>query len=229
MLGEFLPDIHLPKSTLSLDQSSTTISPVNLIAAYNNKIPVSLKLSADCMQIIHLATQDILDFPALIKDIIHFGDFDDSASKNSYENGLYIRFSERVAAFTSTGGSSTVMSTIVMSSPKREIILGAIRAAQVKWHASHPDNIVRRAGHRHLVPSDVPGTLLNIVMLNSCSDDSELRVASYNLLCTLNSSFDFKLSDSLLISEGLECILMDRSLHPAEFAFVHQKYQYEIS
>jgi hypothetical protein len=49
----------------------------------------------------------------------------------------------------------------------------------------------------------VPGTLLNIVMLNSCSEDSELRVASYNLLCSLNSSFDFKLGSALLITEGL--------------------------
>jgi hypothetical protein len=55
VLGEFLSDIHLPKSTLSLDQGYSTISPVTQISAYNNQIPVSLKLSSDSIQIVYVS------------------------------------------------------------------------------------------------------------------------------------------------------------------------------
>jgi hypothetical protein len=83
----------------------------------------------------YLSSQEILECSALLKDIIHFGDIEESAASStySYENELYIRFSERVAAFKLTGGSSTTISTIYLTSPKRELILGSISSAKVNF------------------------------------------------------------------------------------------------
>ena len=52
---------------------------------------------------------------------------------------------------------------------------------------------------------DVPGTLLNMALLNLGSSDPNLRTAAYNLLCALTSTFDLKIEGHLLETNGL-CI-----------------------
>jgi neurofibromin 1 len=54
-------------------------------------------------------------------------------------------------------------------------------------------------------PKDVPGTLLNIALLNLGSSDPNLRSAAYNLLCALAQTFDLRIDGQLLESNGL-CI-----------------------
>jgi len=51
----------------------------------------------------------------------------------------------------------------------------------------------------------VPGTLLNIALLNLGSSDPNLRSAAYNLLCVLTQTFDLRINGQLLESNGL-CI-----------------------
>ncbi|RKO91665.1 hypothetical protein BDK51DRAFT_19343, partial [Blyttiomyces helicus] len=85
----------------------------------------------------------------------------------------------------------------------REAIVQAIRAAKARFLLSRPSNV--GADRRHLRPSDVPGTLLNMALLNLGSDDANLRLASYNLLCALGSSFEFDVVNQLLTAKGL-CI-----------------------
>ncbi|KAJ3425313.1 inhibitory regulator protein ira1-related [Anaeramoeba flamelloides] len=52
-------------------------------------------------------------------------------------------------------------------------------------------------------PSDVPGTLLNIALLNLGSQSEGLRKSSYNLLTALCNSFNFEMSNEMLETEGL--------------------------
>jgi neurofibromin 1 len=47
--------------------------------------------------------------------------------------------------------------------------------------------------HQKIRPKDVPGTLLNMALLNLGSSDPNLRTAAYNLLCALTSTFDLKI------------------------------------
>ena len=57
--------------------------------------------------------------------------------------------------------------------------------------------------HTKIRPKDVPGTLLNIALLNLGSSDPSLRSAAYNLLCALTQTFDLKIEGQLLETAGL--------------------------
>lgn len=56
--------------------------------------------------------------------------------------------------------------------------------------------------NRIIRPSDVPGRLLNMALLNLGSSDSRLRLAAYNLLYTLCRTFKFKVGAHLLNAQG---------------------------
>lgn len=52
-------------------------------------------------------------------------------------------------------------------------------------------------------PSDVPGTLLNMALLNLGSERKSLRLAAYNLLDAICHNFNFSVQLQLLGTEGL--------------------------
>jgi hypothetical protein len=56
-----------------------------------------------------------------------------------------------------------------------------------------------------LSPSSVPGTLLNMSLLNIGSDDPNLRLASYDLLVALSLNFNFDVGKQLLSAKGKYC------------------------
>ena len=65
--------------------------------------------------------------------------------------------------------------------------------------------------HPKLTPKDVPGTLLNLALLNLGSSDPQLRSAAYNLLCALVQSFHLKIDGHLLETSSL-CIPANSTL-----------------
>ncbi|CAF4611238.1 unnamed protein product, partial [Rotaria sp. Silwood2] len=81
-------------------------------------------------------------------------------------------------------------------------IVQAIIHIRTRWELAQPDLIQI---HNKIRPKDVPGSLLNIALLNLGSLDSSLRSAAYNLLCALTQTFDLRIEDQLLESSGL-CI-----------------------
>lgn len=56
---------------------------------------------------------------------------------------------------------------------------------------------------RTIRPSDVPGRLLNMALLNMGSDDPNLRLSSYNLLYALSRVFNFDVGKQLLDAKGM--------------------------
>lgn len=48
----------------------------------------------------------------------------------------------------------------------------------------------------------MPGTLLNMALLNLGSSDPNLRTTAYNLLCALTGTFDLKIEGQLLETAG---------------------------
>ena len=56
--------------------------------------------------------------------------------------------------------------------------------------------------HQKIRPKDVPGTLLNMALLNLGSSDPNLRTAAYNQLCALTATFDLKIEVILLINDA---------------------------
>lgn len=51
-------------------------------------------------------------------------------------------------------------------------------------------------------PTDVPGRILNMALLNIGSDDPTLRLTAYNLLYSLCISFRFVISHQLMNARG---------------------------
>lgn len=54
-----------------------------------------------------------------------------------------------------------------------------------------------------LRPSDVPGRILNIALLNIGSEDPTLRSQAYSLLCSLCVSFRFGVDNKLMYARGM--------------------------
>ncbi|KAJ3039290.1 Ras GTPase activating protein ira2 [Rhizophlyctis rosea] len=199
---------RLPKSSVALERDVNAVfQPAARVVAYREHIPVVVRLTPETVQIQALKKQEILGYGAILNDILHVSEIEELALPGRQDDALIIRYAERVGgsfAGASAGvqTSNTVVSTITLSSPKREMIAQAIRAAKARHQLSKPGNLTDQ---RHLRPSDVPGTLLNMALLNLGSEEANLRVASYNLLYALSTSFDFDIATRLLDAKGL-CI-----------------------
>lgn len=81
-------------------------------------------------------------------------------------------------------------------------IVQAIIHIRNRWELSQPDSVTV---HQKIRPKDVPGTLLNMALLNLGSCEPNLRTAAYNQLCALTATFDLKIEGQLLETQGL-CI-----------------------
>lgn len=55
---------------------------------------------------------------------------------------------------------------------------------------------------RSLRPSDVPGTLLNVALLNLSSGDETLRLGAYNLVYELSGYFKWEMATTVLKATG---------------------------
>lgn len=64
-----------------------------------------------------------------------------------------------------------------------EAIVRSIIHIRTRWELSQPDSIPQ---HTKIRPKDVPGTLLNIALLNLGSSDPSLRYWSFKLISTFN-------------------------------------------
>jgi len=88
--------------------------------------------------------------------------------------------------------------SLTLTSTKRDSIMQAIRASKARYQIAKPTNITERV----IRPSDVPGTLLNMALLNIGSDDPNLRLAAYNLLVALSLIFNFDVGGQLIGAKG---------------------------
>ncbi|TPX48503.1 hypothetical protein SeLEV6574_g01999 [Synchytrium endobioticum] len=210
-LSEFndhIGDLRLPKSTVALEKEViATFSPVNKVTSYRQQMPVAIKVNQDTIQITTVKKQEFLGYSAILNDVFPVSDIESvGSSPNKADDYEFIfKIVERVGLFGegAIGASNSAVSVITFSSPKRDLILQSVRAAIARFQLSKPTNII--ADQRTLRPSDVPGTLLNMALLSIGSEDPNLRLASYNLLCALSMSFSFDAGNQLLSARGL-CI-----------------------
>lgn len=177
-------ELRLPKTTVMLEQDLILSANVNLVSNIRGSFGVTLRLNAEALQLITTKKQDVLGMHVLVNDVIPLSEIDDIAA--TYEKGSEEEF------FVKYSGS-----IVVLSSPKRDRIMQAILEACAKLQQRKPVN-----EERVIRPSDVPGTLLNMALLNMGSDDSDLRLASYSLLSLLSDIFNFDIGDQLLTAKG---------------------------
>eukprot|EP00054_Salpingoeca_dolichothecata_P028574 m.218407 g.218407 ORF g.218407 m.218407 type:complete len:2785 (-) comp26259_c1_seq1:68-8422(-) len=87
-----------------------------------------------------------------------------------------------------------------IQSSEHEAVLTAAHDAWARHLLSEPTSGTNRKVIR---PADVPGTLLNMALLNLGSADPVLRLASYNFLAALTTTFDFHIEGELMEASGL--------------------------
>jgi neurofibromin 1 len=180
--------------------SRFVFQPIVKLSKTKGKVDVVIKVGSQFIQVTTTKKQEIvpglrlnatvpgLRLNATVNDIFRLTDVaeantsihtdDDSAFGIRTENG-------KVALY--------------FTSPRKQDILQAIRAAKAK---QGKDAKPLKPIERLVRPEDVPGTLLNISLINMASYDQSLRLASYNLLCSLCRAFHFTLEKQFVNAKG---------------------------
>lgn len=187
-------NLALGQVTMSILGSSTEVrfDQITMVWYYRSLTPVSFRIGGEYLQITGLKQQDWLpNVSVQLNDIFHLSDIDDVRS-------ISIRGDDNTFFLSCRNGSIN----FVFNSRERSEVVQALRQAKARVSKFRANN----AADRVLRPSDVPGTLLNMAMLNITSNDAALRLSAYNLLCALSTSFNFGASSAkkrLLSSRGL--------------------------
>ncbi|KAJ3124569.1 Ras GTPase activating protein ira2 [Physocladia obscura] len=194
-------DLMVPKSVLDSDKSIISKSDVTLISHTREHTPLTLRLSSDFVHLTLHKRYQILGMEVVIADVIKFIDvIDVVAAENS--NEFSIKYAEKVGGIYGTGSvSNTIQASITLSTSLAAPIVQSLKQLRNAFRKTKRTNLITE--ERTLRPNDVPGTLLNMAVLNMGSHDSNLRVASYNLLYALSSSFGFKIGRQLVSARGL--------------------------
>ncbi|KAJ1971448.1 Ras GTPase activating protein ira2, partial [Dimargaris xerosporica] len=185
-------ELELPKGTVSLEtDNGVNISPVSRIFHMKSPMPTIIKITNEAIQITSLKKQEVCGMSSYFNDVYHISEVDDVTLITSP------RHDETLVVVKFDRGNSSM----TFSSPKYELIYKAIRSARNRFQLSKPAPISERV----IRPNNVPGTLLNMALLNSGSDDPNLRLAAYNLLYALSLNFNFDVGNLLFNASGL-CI-----------------------
>ncbi|CAG8801643.1 25364_t:CDS:2, partial [Racocetra persica] len=164
-------DVRLPNRTMQLDTDLPQIfSPVIKISHYRMQVPVTMKISNETIQIITQRRQEIFNgLSCYLNDVYHISEIEDVVlSSHRHDDEFIIK-------------QDLGRPTLAFTSPKKEAIIQAIRSSKARYQIAKPTNITERV----IRPNDVPGTLLNMALLNIGSEDPNLRLAAYNLLVAL--------------------------------------------
>ncbi|KAI9326596.1 hypothetical protein DFJ73DRAFT_766700 [Zopfochytrium polystomum] len=204
-LYNYIPaqQLKLPKLSFLDKDVISVYSPVSKITNAREHIPVIVKVSTDAIHVISVQKQPLANFEAVITDTYRFADLQDVLPVTE-KSELIIKYVEKVStAYGIMSAAGNIVSSMVFSSPKRDAMIRDIRSGKAQYKRAKPTNFV--TDERNLRPGDVPGTLLNMAMLNLGSQDPILRQTSYNLMVALASNFDFHVGNQLLSAKGL-CI-----------------------
>ena len=188
-----LGSLHLPKDTISVVTDSRFVyQPVTRVSKTKGKIEVIIKVGSQYVQVTTAKKQEVvagLRLNATVNDIFRLSDIEET-------NPSFQLDDETAFGFRTESGKIVMYFT----SPKKNDILQAIRAAKTKQgNDAKPTRLVERL----IRPEDVPGTLLNISLTNMAYSDQRLRLASYNLLCSLCRAFRFTLDKSFIGNKDL--------------------------
>ncbi|CAO3626389.1 unnamed protein product [Cunninghamella echinulata] len=184
-------EVRLPKSTTALDTETCHVFyPVNKVSQYKLNIPVTVKVSAEYIQIMTVRKQELVYGVSMVtNDVYHISEIEDVTL------GRVTDSAANEFSFKYNKGKSQ----LVLSTPKRDTVVSVIRLSKRRYEMAKPTNI----SERNIRPNDVPGRLLNMALLNIGSDDPNLRLAAYNLLYSLSMTFNFDVGKQLLDARDL--------------------------
>jgi neurofibromin 1 len=186
-LAEFIDQdqLKLPGHTLSLEEDLKVFT--NALKLSHKDTKVSIKVGPQAIQICSTEKTRVLGHQVLLNDVYYASEIEEVCLVDDNQ-------------FTVT--ISNESSPLSFIHNDCENIVQAIIHIRTRWELAQPDTVTV---HTKIRPKDVPGTLLNIALLNLGSSDPNLRSAAYNLLCALTQAFDLRIDGQLLESNGL-CI-----------------------
>ncbi len=176
---------RLPGATVSLDEDLKIFN--NALKLSHKDTRVNIKVGPTAIQITCTEKTKVLEARGLLNDVYYASEIEEVCLVDDNQFTLTIANESSPLSFIHNDCESIVQSIIHI---------------RTRWELSQPDSVTV---HQKIRPKDVPGTLLNMALLNLGSSDPNLRTAAYNLLCALTSTFDLKIEGHLLETNGV-CI-----------------------
>ncbi|KRZ17579.1 Neurofibromin, partial [Trichinella zimbabwensis] len=174
---------RLPVSTLQIDEDVLTFN--NALKICHKNMKCSIKVGPTSLQITTLDRQKVLGHNVILNDVYYASEI------------------QEVCLVDDSSMTLTILnecSPLTLMHADCEQIASAIVNLRTRYELSQPDQAVL---HAKIRAKDVPGTLLNMALLNLGSTYASLRTAAYNLLCALAATFNFRIEGQLLETEGL--------------------------
>ncbi|CAB3359077.1 Hypothetical predicted protein [Cloeon dipterum] len=175
----------LPGATLSLDEDLKVFN--NALKLSHKDTKVAVKVGPTAIQITCAEKTKVLAHSILLNDVYYASEIEEVCLVDDNQFTLTIANESGPLSFIHNDCDTIVQSVIHIRN---------------RWELSQPETV---SVHQKIRPKDVPGTLLNMALLNLGSSDPNLRTAAYNQLCALTATFDLKIEGQLLETSGL-CI-----------------------
>ncbi|XP_050358345.1 neurofibromin isoform X1 [Nymphalis io] len=175
----------LPGATLALEEDLKVFN--NALKLSHKDTKVAIKVGPTALQITSVEKTKVLGLPVLLNDVYYASEIDEVCLVDDNQFSLSIINESTPLSFIHNDCDNIVQSIIHIRN---------------RWELSQPDSVTV---HQKIRPKDVPGTLLNMALLNLGSSDPTLRTAAYNQLCALTATFHLKIEGQLLDTSGL-CI-----------------------
>ncbi|GAM17779.1 hypothetical protein SAMD00019534_009540 [Acytostelium subglobosum LB1] len=186
-------DNGLPPNSLAMETDvKATFSPVVKLSGQYHEKSLTLRTTSDTIQLISIKQYPILGRPTPLVDIYHISTIleTDLVDINDNDQEFFIKYENN-------GPKS-----MALRSAQRKQVIQAIVQCIARWKLSKPET---KVSSRVFRPQDIPGTLLNVALLNLGSTRNALRVAAYNMLSALCRNSNFSINMQLLETSGL-CI-----------------------
>lgn len=188
-----IENARFPKEIpLAANDARQVFQPVTRLSKTKGKIEVIIKVGSQFVQITTVRKQEVhpsYRLNAIINDIFRLGDVDEAPTSIATEDD---------SAFGLRADNGKIV--MYFQSPKKNEILQSIRNAKAKFGK---DTRTVKSFERLIRPQDIPGTLLNLALMNLAALDPALRIASYNLLGALCQAFKFKASSKFMCINGM--------------------------
>ena len=187
-----LSQLHLPKETISVVTDTRYVfHPLTRLSKTRGKIEVTIKVGSQFIQITTAKKQEVhpsFRLNSIVNDIFRLGDVDEAPTSFATDDD---------SAFGLRADNGKIV--MYFQGPKKLDVLTAIRNAKIKYSK---DTRTLKSFERFIRPQDVPGTLLNLALINLAAADPVLRTASYNLLGALCKAFKFKAASKFMCIKG---------------------------
>ena len=186
-----LGSLHLPKETMSFLSDSRFVFHNIIRLSKARQTEVVFRVGTQYLQIQNTKRQELI--PGLRKmvalnDIFRLTDVEET-------NATYHTDDENAFGIKTDNGKVPMY----FSSPKKSEILKTLKSSRAKFSK---DSKPSKLSERMIRPEDVPGTMLNISLMNMGSIEPKLRLSAYNLFCAMVQAFGFNLDKRFVHAKG---------------------------